>query len=202
MAGGVGGMQQPEPQNWGHDVAGLLSGAGELVGGGKLGAILGGAGEAVGGISTAMEHTDQIDGGYMGNKFWGGVGDATIGGLRAGLGSWCPAAGAYIEGGVALLDGIGSIAGMINPDWNFDAGDAVGFAAHGVTDGVKYLAENGGEIVDSIGGALGDAGGAVADFAGGAVDSIGDTIGDIGGGISDAVGGVGDALGSLVPSGW
>ena len=50
-----------------------------------------------------MDHTDEINGGYMHNQFWGNMGDATIGGLHAAIGSWCPVAEMYLDAGEGVL---------------------------------------------------------------------------------------------------
>lgn len=94
-----------------------------------------GAANMIGYGAEAARHIDQIDGGYQNNEFWQNAGWSTIGGLNAaaaldptGISSL------YVGGGTLALDGIGALAGWINPEWGFDAGSAVGAAEHLVFD--------------------------------------------------------------------
>ena len=157
--------------NWG--------GAGDLVAGGAgLAARTPGVGAAVGGTAQALtngyqayEHfsamsneTDPEKRAELERKAWGSTGDATIGALHAGLGSWCPVAELYISGGELALDSVGAVAGWVGgDDAKFGAGDAVG----GLLDAVipeeedAWSNQAGNWVHDQLGGGtLGTIGGA------------------------------------------
>jgi hypothetical protein len=100
-----------------------------------------GIGPAIGGTAQALangyqaytkfdamsQETDPVKKAALEREAWGSTGDATIGALHAGLGSWCPVAEMYIAGGELALDGLGTAAGWAGgKDAKFGAGDVVG----------------------------------------------------------------------------
>lgn len=139
IASGAGKMLHFDEQgNWDPNYGGI----GDIVNGGAglLGATPG-VGAAVGGTAQALtngyqayEHfsamsaeTDPAKRAALEHDAWGSTGDATIGALHAGIGSWCPLADLYITAGEAALDVTGSIAGAVGgDDAKFGAGDVVG----------------------------------------------------------------------------
>jgi hypothetical protein len=125
--------------------------------------LIGGGAQFIGHGIEALQHTDQIDAGYQNNQFWSEAGNATLGGANA-LAALDPTgvSSLYVAGTQMALDGIGTVAGWINPDWGFSAGSAIGGAEHLIFDSGQALAAGASQAWD-----------ATSDFAGSAVDSIG-----------------------------
>jgi len=175
--GGIGNFVQGASEIAQGQVAGGLGDLGASVtnfasmfGGSTLGegamsglGIAGGAMQFLGHGAEALQHTDQIDAGYQNNQFWTEAGNATLGGANA-LAALDPTgvASLYVAGTQMALDGIGTVAGWINPDWGFSAGSAIGGAEHLIFDSGQALAAGASKAWD-----------ATSDFASSAVDSIG-----------------------------
>ena len=89
---------------------------------------------------------------------WNATGEATVGGLHAGLGSWNPMAEAYIGGGELALDATGTVSGILGgDDAEFTAGSAVGGVLDAaIPDESDSLSNRAGRWVDrAVGGGIG-----------------------------------------------
>lgn len=129
------GNWDPNHGGWGDIVAG---GAGLITDATKgspgVGAAIGGTAQALANgyqaytkFDALSRETDPARRAALEHDAWGSAGDATIGALHAGLGSWCPVAEMYISAGELALDGLGTAAGWIGgEDAKFGAGDVVG----------------------------------------------------------------------------
>jgi hypothetical protein len=225
IVAGAGKLMQDDP-NWGGigDLVaggiGIAEGTG-LTSMGPWGAAIGGGAQALTNGYEAYENFSKgdKDGG------WNSVGDASIGALHAGLGSWCPVAELYISAAETGLNLLGTGFGMIGgDDAKFSAGSAVG----GLMRGMVGDESMGSWVSDQVGGGTGGAilGGVtnavamplnVADsVTGGVVNTIGNTIDGwfgfgsegrddywgmakdgIGSGISAVGGAIGDGIGAI-----
>ncbi len=176
----VSGVAKIADGNWGGGLGDVVSGGAGIADtfdvfgkGTPVGAIIGGGAQAIGNVYEMTQHSDERMGGYWDNKFWGSAGDATIGALHAGIGSWCPLAEMYISagelgldaiGGAAgiagdLVDGFGSLTGLYETDneWGFGAGDVVGMALHGGHDlinGIGGMLGGGADVIGDAGSAI------------------------------------------------
>jgi hypothetical protein len=171
----------------------LSEGAGKGLG------IAGGVMQAVGHEAEALQHTDQIDKGYQNNQFWTEQGNATLGAANAVASYLGPEAQLYVGAVQGGLDLAGDIAGMINPDWKFTAGSAIGGAEHAIYDGVRWAGNEASQLgseamagLSNVGSGIADAAGSavnsVENFAGSAVDTAGSALSSVGNGIADAAG--------------
>lgn len=184
VTGALGGFDAIS--NLGGAMPGVAGEMGQSWGGGVLTGI-GGAAQMLGNMSEMNNHASERRGDYWGNDYWGAAGDATLGALHAGVGSWCPVADAYITGFELLGDGVGGAAGLLgegvqmvdgwfgddeveNRDWKFGAGDVLGWGLHGAHDlvdaipGGHYVTDGIAAGVEGIGGAVGGAASAIADW--------------------------------------
>ncbi|MFN0252548.1 MAG: hypothetical protein ACKV2T_37070 [Kofleriaceae bacterium] len=150
MASGVGKLASYKDNgewdpNWGG-VGDLVNGAISLAdadsgaSSGGIGALIGGGSQAVFNGIEAHENwellkreSDPAARADIEHNLWGASGDATLGALHAGLGSWCAPADAAITGTETILDTLGTVVGVLGgSDAAFGAGDVVG----GVLDAV------------------------------------------------------------------
>ncbi len=166
------------------NAGGLMPGAagqmGQTWGGGILTGV-GGAAQMLGNMAEMEKHKDERRGDYWSNDYWGSAGDATLGALHAGVGSWCPVADMYITGFELAGDAIGGGAGLLGEgvewvdswfgddevedrDWKFGAGDVLGWGLHGAHDLVDAI-PGGHYVTDGIAGGVEAVGGAVSDAA-------------------------------------
>ncbi len=204
--GGVGDLMSGAGKLLNFDEAGNwdpnAGGVGDLVSGGvgmldslgvtnmgPWGAAIGGTAQFAANLAEMSQHSEERTGDYFGNNYWASAGDATLGALHAGLGSWCPVAELYISGFELAGDAVGGASGLIGEgvefvdglfgddevedrQWSFGAGDVLGWGLHGLHDladavipGEDSMAGVA-SVVDTVGGGIHDAGSAVVSFIG------------------------------------
>jgi hypothetical protein len=206
-------MQTDENGNWDPN----WGGAGDIVNGGiglldatgvtnmgPWGAAIGGTAqaatngyEAYEAFSAMSGETDPKKRAELERQGWGSAGDATLGALHAGLGSWCPVAELYISAFEMAGDGLGSIAGAIGgDDAKFGAGDIVG----GVLDAIipeeedSWSMQAGNAVSDAVGGGwLGTGLGALAAGATNVVEAPVNLVDSAAGGIVNTIGNMFDS---------
>ncbi|MGE0400624.1 MAG: hypothetical protein AB7T06_28195 [Kofleriaceae bacterium] len=157
------GNWDPNHGGWGDIVSG---GAGLAEGPLKMAP---GVGPAIGGTAQALANgyqaytkfdemsreTDPARRAELEREAWGSTGDATLGALHAGIGSWCPVAELYISAGELALDGLGTAAGWAGgDDAKFGAGDVVGGLLDAIIPEEEDAISNraGNWVHDSVGG--------------------------------------------------
>jgi len=183
VVGALNGVQAINPQ-----LAASMPGLG----------VAAGAANAIGYGAEAMRHTDQIDGGYQNNEFWQNAGWSTIGGLQS-VAALDPTgiSSLYVNGGTLALDGIGSLAGLINEDWRFDAGSAVGAAEHLVFDTGQAIGQGAMWAGEHIADGASRAWSGAKNLASTVGTGIGNAASTVGHGISDAATNVWNGAGNL-----
>jgi hypothetical protein len=180
-----------ENGNWDPQVGGgvgdLASGVCNLFGGPVAGGVAQAIGNGADAVKSFME-ADEASGAEQEKKLdeaYSSVGDAELGALKA-ITAGHPLAAAVVNGGAALLDGLGALTGAVDEDAGFSAGDALGAATRECA-GDKSIGHTVAGVLGLDGGAgmavsfLTDISGAgyVTNLADAAVGGIVNTVGNL-----------------------